>query len=100
MDKTNRELAIDLLNRLIDLECERNAMAAILKTVTVGPDHRPIDWKSDVQSLCNVNRTIRDAIDHRYAEIKESLRSSSPDCPDALSLLLRVSVDRVWKATI
>jgi hypothetical protein len=100
MDKTNRELAIDLLTRLIDLECERNAMAAILATVTVGPDHRPLDWKSSVQGHCHQGEIVRDAIEYRYAAIKESLRSSSPDCPDALSLLLKVSVDRVWKATI
>ena len=99
-EKTNRDLALDLLDRLIDLECERNAMAAILNTVTVGPERQPLIWKSDIQNHCEDNQPVRDAIAYRYAAIKESLRSSTPDCPNALSLLLKVSVDRVWKATI
>jgi hypothetical protein len=95
--KTNRELALDLLQRLIALETERNSMAWILQFARDPQTQQPLDWRALVRKDFSEGETTQDSVLERYAQLRESLIATQSDCPNALPLLLSVCVERVWE---
>lgn len=93
----NRELALELLQRLIDLETERSSMAWILEFAKDPQTQQPVDWRSILRKDFSEGEVIRDGVLERYAQVRKSLLAAKPDCPDALSLLLSVSACRAWE---
>jgi hypothetical protein len=98
-EKPNRELALELLQRLIDLEAERLAMAGIL-ILAKTQDGQPLDWKNIVKSDCGPFGKSRDIVRRNFAKLEEQLQSSTPDCADALSLLGSIPSNPIWELAI
>ena len=49
--KTNRELALGLITRLIDLETERDSAAGLLLYARDKDTNQPLDWRPLVREL-------------------------------------------------
>jgi hypothetical protein len=95
MDKqTNKELALILLQRLIDLEVEINVMADLLNRCWDTEKGQGLNWRSFVEKA-RENSEITDAIVSKYAQVKEQMQASTSECPDALSLLESAAKGRV-----
>jgi hypothetical protein len=81
----DRELALLLLDRLIDLELERIAMANLLNFARVPESGLPLEWRPMVQA--SHDQMLRDIVSGKYAETRRAILDSTTDCPNALSLL-------------
>jgi len=94
--KTNRALALELLDRLVAFEIEREAMVQLLNWCLDTDTGKPLDWAPKVEKNCK-DDSIQDSVRSRYAAIKQQMQGATSDCPDALSLLASISVNPVWK---
>ena len=95
---TNKQLAIVLLNRLIDLDVERIAMANILDFVRDPVSAQPLDWRPTVWA--SHDQILRDIVSGKYAETLRAMQDSTSDCPDALSLLESASKGLVRESSL
>ena len=86
---TQKELALVLFNRLIDLEVEQVAMAGVLDS-RLQPDSQIQPWRPKVRTL-RESKTLRDTARAKYEHIEQSLLASTDECPGALSLLVSVA---------
>jgi hypothetical protein len=84
--KTNRDAAVALMYRLIELEVTQSAMIAVLDTCRDVDLHRPLIWRPLVQSH-RTDERLREAVRGRYDAIERAMLASTGDCPEALSLL-------------
>lgn len=82
---TNKERILLILNRLIDLDVERIAMANLLKFARDRESRLPLEWRPMVRA--NHDQILRDIVSGKYVEIKQLIQDSTPECSDALSLL-------------
>lgn len=89
---TNKDLALIILKRLIDLETQQTAMRGILDNCKNVDTRELLDWRPMVR---RESSTLREMIHARYADIERKVLASKSDCPDALSLLESVSKDLV-----
>jgi hypothetical protein len=88
---TNKELVLVLLNRLIDLEVERIAMAGLLQLARVPKTGLPLDWHLEVRATHD--QIFRDIVSGKYVETRQAIQESTPDCSNALSLLEKALKD-------
>jgi hypothetical protein len=95
--KTTRELALELVDRLIDLETQRDAAAGLLLFARDKDTNQPLDWRPLVRTHCYDGEIIRGTVAHKYEPLKEYLLASEPDCPEVLSRLLSGPVSPVWE---
>jgi hypothetical protein len=90
---TNKEMALLLLQRLIDLEVEINVMAELLSRFWDKEKFQAFPWRQWVNEARETSE-ITDAIVSKYAQLKEQMQASTSECPDALSLLVSAAKGR------
>ena len=82
---TNRELALTLLKRLIDLEVERIAMVNLLKFARVPDTGLPLDWRREVRATRE--QISQDVEFAKYAALRQSILDATPEDSTVFSLL-------------
>jgi hypothetical protein len=86
--KTNQELAITLLHRLVHLEVEHAAMQAVLNNSLDCKTNRLLDWRPLVEKARAETEQSLPLL--QYSDIEQQLLSSTPECPRALPLLIEL----------
>jgi hypothetical protein len=87
--KTNQELALALLHKLVDLETERLAMEAVLNSCRDIDTRQLLNWRPAVEK-CRY-QIAQDNPVTKYSDIEHALSVATPESPEALSLLLEVA---------
>lgn len=82
---TQKELALALFHRLIDLEIEQLAMSGLLDS-RILPESQLEPWRPKLRRI-RAEQTFRDIVCAKYEHIEQLLLASTDECPDALSLL-------------
>jgi hypothetical protein len=93
--ETTKKLVLALIDRLIDLETERIAMAGILQNVKTQYS-LPLDWRSEVRSHCYPEEIIRGAAVEKYAQLRQSVFGCASDT-QTVSVLELIPKDRAWE---
>jgi hypothetical protein len=89
---TQKELAITVFDRLVELETRNIAMSAILDLCYVEQQgiRQPLQWKESERQM-RENQTTQGVVNARFSEIQRSILAATDGCPDALSLLALVA---------
>ena len=93
---TNQQIALNLLDRLIQLDAERNAMAGILVHVKT-QYNLPLDWQKAVKSECGPLGKAQDDARQTFAKLDSQIRSSDPSSIDGLAILASVPLVPIWE---
>jgi len=86
MTTTEKEAAIALLHKLIDMRVENCALKGVVSMFKRAEENSLLDWRPLVEEVL-ANGIVRDDVRAKYAHIEESLRAQSDSDSAVLKLL-------------
>jgi hypothetical protein len=89
--KTNQELVLQLLHKLIDLQVELAAMTSVLKSSLIQEQQtgKQIDWQKAVAHHRDSIRSSNPVA--LYSDIERRLLSSNLESPEAILLMIELA---------
>jgi hypothetical protein len=91
--KTNKELALAILQRLNNLEAKYYAMEDILSHCLDRKTHQYILWRPMIAPTVlalRADETFRERVFARFANCEQQVRAQPSHCPDGLALLASI----------